>query len=1187
MSEQQQQADDQTRYSLDELQSMTVAAGMGQTWAQEDINAGSVEPSNVMQRASDRIQEYQQARSDTGATRLTAIEQMAIVDAYRQMAGLQPEGYYLTNTGAAVPRDKFAEIRRQRTEDDSWENFKANISNTVLQNLAGIRASQARITDVLGITDDAMIRAAQDSEEVTRILQPRGGKSGFAGQTVGNMMNLFLGRAGGLATKVGAPTMFAVSTAGYTFIDVARRREAGQKISPYTEWTAAISNAAIEFALESFGQAVANRAGVKLAGRIGELRGALTRGGMHGGIRTAASILVKHGFEQANMALEGAAEEGITEMLQNTVRRLAYAKEQAIFGGVGEAALQGAIMPLLASGPMAAIQYGGRDGKANLPPIPPSSDVGTRTLLDSMDFITEARPEKAPTKPEAKAPTEVKPKIPQTFRKFVESKGVEWSKMDGPGRDLDLIKQMRQEFDNQLPETVDVGEALQSEQSLPDNLKMSLPAEADIPDTRTPSDVSVADLTDKWIGDRQTATHIASIDARNHRDNIKGLLKEGESSVDVEYAMHIYVQMKNTPDAFAVENIQKLDSEERAAVERALSLSPEQQAYTERMIAENTALGIEAMEAGILKNYNENYSAIFWKKGDYSGKGRARFSIATPRQRQRTLPSVMEGWSRSLKLEVTSIVEAQMFAKQQIAQVIHDRNLVTIGLKSGVLSKSRDAEHTHRVKHPNFTKWLPGGKVEKGFVLDAVGQPLREARLQVWDPNSFVTPDGIIMNRTDMWADKKLASYLNNALGSSELFNIKGVGEILKYNQVLKHAVLTMSGFHYGAFLRSYMLASRGLNPWTGYFDGKALVLGKVPTMTALVRGGLTLGDQMGLDLAAEHEITRLGKMIDKVPMASGIRKSLIALSRANSNFLFNNFGTYLKANAAHLDYTYQLKKYADQIRDGKTTEHEIAKRIAKLYNDDFGGLNLQRMGRNPTLQAIHRALSLAPDWTESNVRTMVKAFEGGEEGSVYRGMWGRVLMKGVGATILVNFMTAAVDDEETFLSQYKKAWDAGNLKWMDVDITSIYRMFGGQTPGRKYASILGHLRDPIKFIAYPPRSAKGKMSMLARMAWEMGSGQDWRGRTFTTFGELAKSGEASKFKPFGARPIGWEQVPSYIIKQAEQSTPVAVQALINRMRGEIDTFDAITRSVGLPTVTTKPPKRKRRARRTRRKRRD
>ncbi len=1088
--------------TLDEITgSIASAAGMGQTWVREDINAGDVDISNYMHRAAARIQQYQQARSDIGEDRLTANEQVAIVDAYRQMAGLQPEGYYRTAEGAAVPKDRFAEIRRKRTEDDTWANFTSNLSQTVLQNLSGIRAAQARISDALGITDNALAEATRESEEVTRILQPRGGTSGFAGQAIGNVMNLFL--AAGQA-----PAMFAASTAGSTFIDVAQRRADGQEISAFTEWTSAIANATIEYALESFGQKVARRAGAKLAGRIGDLRSAITRNGIRGGVRTAAATLVKFGTEQAGMALEGAAEEGITQILQNTVRRLSYADEQKIFGGVGEAALQGAVMPLLAAPGMAAIQRGRGGISAGLPPIPPSPAAGDQTLSTNRPLVQLAK----------------------------------------------------------------VEEALVSEETLSDSLKPSLPAEDDIPDVRTDREVSALNLTDKWIGDRQLANTEAGIDARNHRNDLKGLLREGEQLDQVDAAIAVYIDMKENSDSYTVENIQRLTTEQQAAIERAQSLSPDQQVFADQIIAENRALGIEAQEAELIKNFTENYSARFWKKGDFPGRGRAKFTISTARQQQRTLPSLIEGWAKGLELEVPGAIEAQMLARQQIAQVIHDRNLVILGLKSDMFSTARTDKHTHKVKHPNFAKWVPSAKGPAGEVTS-------------FGKDTFATPEGLVMTRVNMWADKDTAQYLNNALGSSELFNMPGIGEILKYNQILKHAVLTVSGFHYFAFARSYMLASRGLNPVKGYREGQELVMGKNPQLMQLVRGGLTLGDQMGLDLAAERESTRIGKIIDKIPMASEIRKSLIALSRANSSFLFNKFGTYLKANAAYLDYQHRLKKQADKIRNGETTEHDIAKQVAVGINADFGGLNLQRMGRNPTLQALHRAMSLAPDWTESNVRMMVGAFKRGDEGSVYRGMWGRVLMRGVGATILANFVTAALDEEEDFVSQYKKMWDKGLTRLTDIDITSLYRALGGKSAGRKYISLVGHFNDFIKFAVVPWRSAKGKMSMLARMGWEMGSGQDWRGRVFTSFGELAGSGQASRYKPFKSGPIGWEQVPSYILKQAEQSTPVAVQALINRMRGEIDTFDAITRSVGLPARTVKPPKRKRRQRRTRQRR--
>ena len=1083
--------------TLDELRAMTSAADMGQTWVREDISEGTADVSNYMQRASDRIQRYQQARSDAGKDRLTAIEQVAIVDAYRQMAGIQPEGYYLTKDGAAVPKDQFAELQRKKTEDSDWENFKSNTSGTVMQMLNGIRANQAKITDALGITDNALTAAMRDEEEINRILQPRGGKSGFAGQLVGNVMNLYLG---GFTS---APGRFAVSTAGSTFIDVAHRRTEGQEISATAEWTAAISNAAIEYALEMFGQKIAMKAGARLSGSVGSMTKAISGQGIRGGIRAAAGVVTKFGIEQGGLAAQGFAEESITELLQNTVRRVAYAPEQAITEGIWQAGLQGAFMPIVASPGTAAMQrWGG--SSTSLVPDSSSPAAGDQTLAGNLEQRTELKPE-------------------------------------------------------------DYNEALDAENNLPDSLKSSLPAEADIPDARDHTGADPKDLMTKWHGDRAISNFKAKQNAANKQTQIKDSLQEGDTVTNINDAIAVYIDMKENSDAYAVENIRKLTKDQQSLVDRAMTLSQGQQMIADQIIAENKSLGIEALEAGIIQNFKENYLARIWKS-TVPGSRRAKFTIATPRQRQRTLPSLIEGWANGLELEVPGAVEAQLIATQQISQVIHDRNLVNISLKSGVFSDHRTDEHTHEVKHPNFKKWVAGAKGPPGEVKSFRG-------------DTFATPEGVVMHRATMWADKKTARHLNNALGSSELFNMPGVGEVLKYNQILKHAVLTISGFHYFAFLRSYMLMSRGLNPITGYRQGKDLVLGKNRGLEPLVRRGLTIGDQIGLDIAADHEATRIGKIISKVPAASQTRRALIALSRANSKFLFNKFGTYLKANAAYLDYQYRMKKNAQRLRDGKITEQEIATSVASAYNADFGGLNLEFEGRNPTMQAIHKALSLAPDWTESNIRTMVGAFKRGEAGRVYRGMWGRVLLKGVGATVIANLMTAAMDDEETFWSQYKKAWDAGNLKWTGVDITPIARMFGNKTPGRKYIHILGHLADPIKFMVDPVKSAKSKMSMMARMLWEAGSGEDWRGRRFTSFGELLSTGKLSDWEAFGSGPIGWETLPSFLAKQAEQSTPVAVQAAINRMRGEIDTFDMITRSLGNPTYTVKPRKQVKRKR--------
>ena len=143
------------------------------------------------------------------------------------------------------------------------------------------------------------------------------------------------------------------------------------------------------------------------------------------------------------------------------------------------------------------------------------------------------------------------------------------------------------------------------------------------------------------------------------------------------------------------------------------------------------------------------------------------------------------------------------------------------------------------------------------------------------------------------------------------------------------------------------------------------------------------------------------------------------------------------------------------------------------------------RLERNPTTQYIFRLLALAPDWTESNVRTLVKAFRAGgpEETAMYRRFWAGILTKGVTATILANIVLGLGDDDDT-VERFKKAWEAGNFKWLGVDITPIYRALGGKTEARKYFSLFGHFQDPMKFIFHPVRSAHHSVTVKASMSF-------------------------------------------------------------------------------------------------------
>jgi len=455
---------------------------------------------------------------------------------------------------------------------------------------------------------------------------------------------------------------------------------------------------------------------------------------------------------------------------------------------------------------------------------------------------------------------------------------------------------------------------------------------------------------------------------------------------------------------------------------------------------------------------------------------------------------------------------------------------------------------------------------------------------------------GIGWERVPLYAPAEVAKSLNRILGQSRLKGLKGIDTATKYNALIKAWILQTSFFHHLAFMRSYILGTTGktLKEWNinqARKEGLQAIEDLNPTITLLVRNGLTLFKvQDWEESILRNEDTIFGKIMDKTKASKAVKDKVNELRERQADFLFGNFGAGLKAQAALIEYRNALKRHPEM------GEAERAKMVSNLINDDFGGLNLERMERDPTRQHIFRLLALAPDWTESNVRTMVKMVGRGgkEERALYRRFWASVLTKGITATILANMLMAVGDDEDN-IERFRKAWKAGNFKWLGVDITPIYKLMGGKTEARKYFSLFGHFQDPMKFITHPVRSAHHKGSVLYRTFHEAMAGTDWRGHGFTTLPEMLgvddkglyltgrrrgqpKGGKlGGKVTAFGGKtgPIAPRQYLSYALTQMRGMQPVQVQNLLGWMQGEIEGFDAIGRSLGLHTKSTYPSKRR------------
>lgn len=336
-------------------------------------------PDNWLQSAANDIQAKQEQRVRHNIDPMNADEQMKLQDRYRVAAGMEP--IYKR----ALQR--YQEMRQARTTDSDWQNYLNNIANTTGSFMAGMTEVGYKLSDLVGATKGQSAKFARQQARMTESLAPRGGVSGFGGRFTGNFFNMLL-LGGGAKTKAGTPFggrmlaqlptagAFGVSSAGSAITDIEQRRAKGEEVSGGQMFAAATLNAIIETGIEMFGLEMVSMAGRALGREVPSIVNALRKGSATGAGRALVKAIVSKqtiaGLAKASAG--GTAEEVTTQIGQNLVNKyVAGVQDQAIMEGVGEAALQGGLMPLFAGG-ISAI---GRGTKAG-PTAAPTLDTGLK-----------------------------------------------------------------------------------------------------------------------------------------------------------------------------------------------------------------------------------------------------------------------------------------------------------------------------------------------------------------------------------------------------------------------------------------------------------------------------------------------------------------------------------------------------------------------------------------------------------------------------------------------------------------------------------------------------------------------------------------------------------------------------------------------------------------------------------------
>ena len=729
---------------------------------------------------------------------------------------------------------------------------------------------------------------------------------------------------------------------------------------------------------------------------------------------------------------------------------------------------------------------------------------------------------------------------------------------------------------------------------------------------------------DLWFGVKDVRKLEGEVEKRNFQNQLKEALGEkkfNELVKDHDKAIQIYMDLKRNPDHLEM-FYDELTKEQQRIVDLSQNLPAKVLAVAEQIRASYDSLGIEALSEEVIGNVLENYAGRIWdidREGQPTrGEVGRKFGAKTRHAKQRKFDTILEGWSsvdregeakKPMVLKVNSATNSLQIVKEEINKTIADKRFIKAlqkivdedGNKLLTTSPPRDL-HYVEVEHPNFTVWKYVGTVKGGTTTASVitedGKEIKlgknfmagiaHAVISKEDPKDvklfrskvlaaldlkrkgkdyFVEERTTLLERKKLYAPKKQAENLNNILGISKLANTPGFHTATKYNAIFKSWILQSSFFHHLAFMRSYFLGTNKkkwaeMNIRTAYREGIKSIELMSPVVVLGVENGLTLGIRQDWSEELLREKTIIGEVLDKTKATKVVKDKILQLREMQSDFLFGEFGAGLKAKSFIIEFRNQKKKHPGH------SDKRVATRVAKLINDDFGGLHLGRLGRNPTLQHLFRLVALAPDWTESNIRSMVKVFKRGDEAEreMYQHFWAGIFTKGAIATGFLNFLLAGGDLDE-MKENFERAWEEGNLKWTKVDITPIYKLLGGETMRRKYFSVLGHFTDPLKFASHLLRSGHHKGSVLYGLVYEMFAGTDWKGQRFTTLSELFNEGKTVKWGPGGV--IDYAQIPSFTVSQIIGLQPVQVQNLIAWSLGEMEGFDALGNSMGLGITST------------------
>jgi hypothetical protein len=483
------------------------------------------------------------------------------------------------------------------------------------------------------------------------------------------------------------------------------------------------------------------------------------------------------------------------------------------------------------------------------------------------------------------------------------------------------------------------------------------------------------------------------------------------------------------------------------------------------------------------------------------------------------------------------------------------------------------------------------------------------------DGNGIVEPEGAMSERKfkengyveligkgfappfkKVYAKREYAKVLNKVTNTgSAKWDIPFVNAIMAFNAWVKGSVLSLSVFHHFAGVRSWEYGvSKGmkLSPVAAYKRGLDKIQNRTEVETGyelgpiadfMIKHGLTTGrvqdwDQQSLEgsrsIVENLALRGTGKLSAKVLQ---VKRAARHGREAWTRSLFGRLFAGLKVEAAAMEMVHAISN-AEKRNDGKPlTESQLAqeaRNVARLINADFGGLHLKRMGRNPNLQKFGQLLLLAPDWTESNFRTVTGALGLNKfinkaitdfppppgMKSHYRRFWLGVALRMGAAYAIAGGATMAIsdpEDQEKYLDMLKHSftsWDEfRKARWTLIPIDPWLNRIPGREKTDEWTGFKlgGHFFDVLKILD-PDKLISHKTSPLVRTIQTGMTGKDWKGAPIVGVSDWLKGNpQIVSDNPFEHERNFFDRILPTVAYEMRGALPIFAQEALKLAQGE------------------------------------